>query len=518
MSPVLKAVINCGSSSIRMIICEFDSDGRPQVIDQAIQYLPMGRDVFTTGQISNKTMTRAMEILKLYRELLNGYGIDLKDVEVIGTAAVREATNRENFADRIEIRTGFSIRFIDGLEENRLSYMAILYALGSDVGMLSKGNTLIMEVSGGATEVILLRKGIIGSVHSLSFGAIRFQEMFRQKKGFVEVKSHELEQNISSLRELIHEDCKSSNINRVFLLGNYARIAAEMIGKTTNPKLIEVNHEAWNRLAEELYHLPPEEIVKRYGVAAAAADGMGTALLAYRYLLKEIDCETILVPKVGISEGLVMESRPGIDPDVQAKFWNQVKNSAIALGKKYDFDLEHARVVASLSMQLFDQLVHEHRMTKRQRLLLEIAAFLHDIGTYVKPSAHHKHGQYLVENSEIFGLGSHDLKVIGNVVRYHRKSTPQNTHLGFVSLSREDRLTVMKMAAILRIADALDRSHSQKVKELKINITEDTVELLVNCDEDLGAEKLSLSDKGTFFEDVFGYSLKLIQTKKGASN
>lgn len=515
MNPRLKAVVNCGSSSIRMVISEFAADGTPRVIDQAIQYLPMGRDVFTTGYISNKTMNRAMEILKLYRELLKGYGLEPSDVEAIGTAAVREALNRENFVDRMEIRTAFKIRIIDGLEENRLSYMAVLYALDRDTSRLSKGNTLIMEVSGGSTEIIVLRKGIIGAVHSLSFGAIRFQEMYRQKKGFVEVKSHELEQTISSIRELIHEDCKHGSVHQVFLLGNYARLAAEMIGESLDERLIQVDHQRWDELARELYLLPPEEVVQRYGIAAAAADGMGTALLAYRFILSETDCRTILVPRVGISEGIIMEARPGVDPEVQSRLWAQVRNSALALGKKYHFDAEHARTVARLSLQLFDQLQTEHRMNQRQRLLLEIAALLHDIGAFVKPSAHHKHGQYLVENSELFGLDAHDLKIIGNVVRYHRKSTPQNTHLGFVSLSREDRLTVMKMAALLRVADALDRSHSQKVADLKVEIRDPDIVLHLSCDQDLDAERLSLADKGAFFEEVFGYSIKTVQVRKG---
>lgn len=515
MSNRLKAVINCGSSSIRMIIGEFTANGAPQVIDQAIHYLPMGKDVFTTGMISNKTMARAMEILKLYRELLKGYGIEPSQVQAVGTAAVREALNRENFVDRMEIRTGFPIRIIDGLEENRLSYMAVLYALEKEVGLLSRGNTLIMEVSGGSTEVIVLKKGIIGAVHSLSFGAIRFQELYRQKKGYVEVKSHELEQSLSSLHDLIHEDCRHGSVNRVFLLGNYARIAAEMVGKGVSARLLEVEHRRWNALAEELYLMPPEDIVNRYGIAAAAADGMGTALLAYRYLLKDIDCESILVPRVGISEGILMEARPGVDPEVQSRFWNQVRNSALALGKKYHFDAEHAKLVARLSVELFDQLASEHRMGLRHRLLLEIAALLHDIGTFVKPSAHHKHGQYLVENSELFGLDAHDLKIIGNVVRYHRKSTPQNTHLGFVSLNREDRLVVMKMAALLRVADSLDRSHSQKVTDVKAIIKEEVMELQVFCDQDLDAEKLSLVDKGSFFEDVFGFSIRILQIRKG---
>lgn len=514
MSGQLRAVINCGSSSIRLIVVEFSPDRTPTVIDQAIQYHPLGRDVFTTGLISNKSVNRAVEILRLYRELLKGYGIEPHEVIVVGTAAVREASNRENFADRIEIRTGFKIRIIDGLEENRLSYMAVLYALGGKASQLTRGNTLIMEVGGGATEVILIKKGVIAAVHSLSFGSIRLQELYRQRRGHTHLKKQEIEQSVATMRGLIEADLGQGVISQVFLLGNYARIAAEMVGQPLDERLIEVRHQDLDDLAETLFQLPPEEVAKRYGIAAAAAEGMGTALLAYRYILKTIPCETVYVPLVGIAEGVAMEIRPGVNPEIQARFWNQVRSSALALAKKYHADLEHSKLVADLTLQLFDQLVQEHRMGPKQRLLLEIAALLHDIGTFVKPSAHHKHGQYIVENSEIFGLDIHDLRIIGNVVRYHRKATPQPTHLSFISLNREDRITVMKMAAILRVADALDRGHSGKIREVKVVLDGDVMELRVDTQEELGAEKLSLADKGSYFSEVFGYSPKIVPVRQ----
>ncbi len=517
MSNRLSAVINCGSSSIRLVVAEFSTSGEPRVLDQAIHYLSLGRDVFTGGFIKNKTLVRALEIFNLYSELLRGYGIKPSSVNAIGTAAVREALNRENFVDRIEIRTGFRIRIIDGLEENRLSYMAVLYALKDRVSEVSKGNVLIMEVSGGTTEVILLKKGAICAVHSLSFGTIRIEEINRLRRGISDLKSAELEQTITPMRELILEDLKQGVIQHVIFLGNYARLAAELVGRPMNNRILEVTRSDWDDLALKFYRMPPEESVRKLGVAAAAAEGMGTALLAYQFFLQGIPAEKIWVPTSGISEGLLMEIRPGADPEIQNRFWNQVRASAVSLGKKYHFDAEHSKVVTELSLQIFDQLQHEHQMNLKHRLLLEIAAILHDIGTFVKPSAHHKHGQYLVENSEVFGLDSHDLKVIGNIVRYHRKSGPLPSHLGFVALTREDRLTVMKLASILRVADALDRGHKGKVKDLKAVINGEVLELIVDVQVDISAEKLSLADKGTMFEEVYGYTPRTILKKEGKS-
>src|SRR6185369_12546093 len=186
---------------------------------------------------------------------------------------------------------------------------------------------------------------------------------------------------------------------------------------------------------------------------------------------------------------------PGIDADIQDRFLVQVRASALSLGKKYHFDVDHAKHVAVLSLQIFDQMKKDHNLDPRSRLLLEVAAILHDIGTYIKPSGHHKHGQYLVENSEIFGLNPTDIGIIGNVVRYHRKSVPMSSHLQYVALPREDRLAVLKLAAILRVADALDRGHSQKINNLRLEKKDEEMHLRADYTADVAAERFSLSDK-----------------------
>jgi len=153
---------------------------------------------------------------------------------------------------------------------------------------------------------------------------------------------------------------------------------------------------------------------------------------------------------------------------------------------------------------LFDDLKEEHHLGGHERLLLRCAAILHDIGTYVHTRAHHKHSMYLIRNSDLFGLTRHDMLLVGTVSRYHRKALPSQSHPEFASLSLEDRMIVSKLAAILRVADSLDRTHRDAPRPLEFHREGERFVILVRDMEDLTVERLVLRTKGTLFTEVFG--------------
>ena len=165
--------------------------------------------------------------------------------------------------------------------------------------------------------------------------------------------------------------------------------------------------------------------------------------------------------------------------------------------------------MARLALRLFDQLKNEHGLDDHSRLLLEIAAILHDVGTYIKTSGHHKHGQYLVANSEIFGLHGDDISIVSKIVRYHRKTMPLSSHSGYMSLSREERVKVLKLAALIRVADALDRGHMQRIRDISVERAPGELHLVLDYKGDISVERYGLGIKGDMFEEVFGMEVVL---------
>jgi len=160
-------------------------------------------------------------------------------------------------------------------------------------------------------------------------------------------------------------------------------------------------------------------------------------------------------------------------------------------------------------MTLFDALEKVHGMNQRQRMMLETAAILHDIGAFIKASGHNRHGQYIVANSEIFGLPRDEQDIIANVIRYHRGDSPSEADIEYISLQREERILVLKMASILRVADALDRGHSQQIKDITIDRRSETIALHAQGIYDISLELMGVEEKAGLFQDVFGYKIVL---------
>jgi exopolyphosphatase/guanosine-5'-triphosphate,3'-diphosphate pyrophosphatase len=210
--------------------------------------------------------------------------------------------------------------------------------------------------------------------------------------------------------------------------------------------------------------------------------------------------------------GLLLELAGAADGRGLEDLRAQVLVSAMALGEKYRYDATHARNVAALATRLFDDLRAEHGLPERDRLLLEVAALLHDVGIFVGLRAHHKHSLYVIGNSEIFGLAQEDMVVVANVARYHRRGTPSKSHAEFMTLDRDRRVDVLKMAALLRLANALDADHLQKVRDVRVVRDSEPWVLEADGAGDLTMERLAALSRSDLFTDVFGRRLVFRET------
>ena len=207
-------------------------------------------------------------------------------------------------------------------------------------------------------------------------------------------------------------------------------------------------------------------------------------------------------------DGLLLELARSITGDVDESAYDQTRQSALALAQKYHVDVHHAQRVAALSCQLFDRLYEIHRLDHRFRLLLEVAALVREIGTFVSSRAHHKHTLYLLGHTEIFGLTQEEMQVVANVARYHRRSRPKPSHLEYVQLSQEKRRVVNKLAALLRVADAVDIGRME-LEYCQLDIDDETLRIVVPKGMDIALEKKELAAKSDMIQDIYGLNVRI---------
>ncbi len=499
------AVVEVGSTGIRLIVAAVDPSGEYRVLDHAGKPVQLGRDVFVSGSVSRASMMEVIAVLRGFRELLRTYGIEPKDARVIATSALREADNRDTFTDRIALQTGFSVDIVEDIEENHLMYLAVQRALGEEFRSLARGNALIIEVGGGSTELMLLRRGRMTAAHSLRIGTIRVDEQVRAAMGSPAYLERYLKDNVRTTCDNLDSELPLATVRNFVVIGSDARFAARAVGtRSGGGDFYVVPRESFDRFVGEIQELRTEDIVVKYRVAHNEAEGYAVGLLITKLFLERTAAEDLIVPFVSIRDGYLMRITQGPSASLENELHRQVVASTLALGRRFHFDEEHAQHVSFLALELFDRLADEHGLGKRERLLLEVAGLLHDVGTFIRTSGHHKHSEYIIANSEIFGLQRDDLTIIANCARYHRKASPSSAHPSFMSLSREDRILVLKLSALLRVADALDRGHTQRIKITEIERKEDHLVIRVEEGGELTLERLSLEEKGDMFEDVFG--------------
>lgn len=504
--PRTVGVIDIGSSAIRMVVMEIRPDGTFHRLDRASKPIQLGRDVFVKRVLGRETIMQAIKILAGFNELLHGWSIAPTDIFVIATSAIREARNRDTFIDRVFIRTGLRIRIVDGVEENHLTYIAVLHAVGELQVAFARTASIIMEVGGGSTELMIMDRGKMVAAHLFRLGTLRLDHHSVQHSG--EGNSDlPMEDQFRSTIEGMRSEFNLSRIKYYVMVGGDARTAAAHCGTKRGEHYSVISRENFSAFLEKICAWGPDRCVRDLNITYYESESLIPALKAHQLFLAETSADEIIVPDVSIREGVLLRFALGYDEKTQKQYEAQVLASALSLGRKFHFDEDHAIHVSKLTEALYDSFVKEHGMGRRERLYLQVAGMLHDIGYFVRATGHHKHGAYLVANSEIFGLGVEDVLIISQIIRYHRSARPVMEHLEYASLSQEGRLTVIKCAAMLRVVDALDRSHTQRMKQVEFSIDDEIMIIQTSYQGDLSVERRALEQKGELFEDVFGFRL-----------
>jgi exopolyphosphatase/guanosine-5'-triphosphate,3'-diphosphate pyrophosphatase len=318
-----------------------------------------------------------------------------------------------------------------------------------------------------------------------------------------------LAEKVRTTVELLAAEIDLGSIHTLVFAGADPRYLAPDVGKKLNDDCWIIGRDDFIQAVEHIRQLGVAECRRRYGLTSADEAGFIVGNLVYRLFLERTTAEEVLVPFTSIREGMLVDLSMGVDAQLMAEFSRQIVASAVNLGRRYHFDEKHSLHVARLSLILFDALKKEHGMGERERMMLEVAAILHDIGMFIRGGGHQKHGQYIVAHSEIFGLRPEEQAVIANVVGCHRGPMPDENDYDYIALQREERTTVLKMASLLRVADSLDRSHSQRIKNLSVEKHGETFLLHSGLLYDLSTERLSLEEKGQMFQEVFGYKVEV---------
>jgi exopolyphosphatase/guanosine-5'-triphosphate,3'-diphosphate pyrophosphatase len=500
--PLRVACVDMGSNAIRFLAAEFGEGGEFTSLSAERRPVRLGHSVFLSGVLDSQAMDQAVAALVDFKGSMDAFKI--RHYRAVATSAVRESKNGRGFVKRVNDETGLELEVISGSEEARLVHLAVAKRIP-----LGSRKWLLVDLGGGSVEVSLVDEHGAYWSESHTMGSVRLLEELTGAGADPGRFRRLLAEYISVLKVPAMAD--GQQVSGYIATGGNIEALAKLAGFEDEIGVTRLPIDTLRSLIEQLARLSYRQRVDELGLRDDRADVILPAAMVYERLAELCNANEILVPHVGIKEGVLDDivdqlTRRSDHEDRQER---EILNGAAALGRRYLVDEKHARHVASLATSLFDQLKPLHGLSSADRKILLAAAMLCNIGQFVSYKGHHKHSLYLLSYSELPNFSQNEMLMVANVARYHRKSHPQPHHYAFAALSPEEQERVTKLASILRIADSLDREHTQRVTGVNAMITDEEVSLWLDGTAGLLLEGWTLKQKADLFSQLFGRTISL---------
>lgn len=481
-----------------MVVAEVTPGAEAKQIEGYRVPVRLGHGAFTVGELDIHTIDAAVEAFRSFHALFEKYGVE--HYRAVTTSAVRESRNRDILLHRIFAEAGIELEMITGEEEARLVRKAVRNAFRG-----KQSPVTVLDLGGGSLEVNVLNVTRWRAA-SLPIGTVRLMETFGLHGSIGEDEARMVRRYVKTLIQVFAPDRTGSSFAPAAACGGNAERYAKLVGVEQNGMMaLEVSE--LERILPEVLAADVPTRIQRFGVRRDRAEVMGVAGLVLATCARELGVEQILVPGVGIRDAVVFEvgaTLPERREDASNSRAKALLTAARMFAARLGHDLTHGERVRELSMQLFDQLQPVHKLSPELRPVLEMAALLHDVGEVIHGQSHHKHGEYMVRWGRIAGLESPHREMIAALVRAHRRSEPNpRKHPAYAELRASNQKIVRRMLGILRIADALDTSHRQRVVAVQAVARKRTIDLRVRIDGDGDMDTASFLRKADVFEHEF---------------
>jgi exopolyphosphatase/guanosine-5'-triphosphate,3'-diphosphate pyrophosphatase len=496
------AAIDIGTNSIRLIVAEPLRGGNYRILDEEKESTRLGENLSKTGQLEARAIEKSLGALRRMKQIAEGFQIT--ELKTIATCAVREAKNGDAFRRRAREELGIDIEVITAEREALLAFASVQRAFD-----LTNQHVAVADIGGGSTEIVLAYGNLVEAVYTTQLGAVRMSEVYS------ETASNEgFEALLAGIDRHLRKHTKNPLFVPHTLFGsggtftNLAAMAMAARGQDRTPvRGYQVTRAEVRHLLERLRKMPLKERAGVAGLSPDRADIIVAGLAIVDRVMNRFEVNTVQVHNRGVRDGLLLTM---IDQQLGTQV-EQPRDRDAALERlaaSCGCEMAHSRHVATLAGSIYAQLAESYDLNAQDRLLLEAAAKLQDVGYLINYDQHHKHSYHLIMHSRLEGFQPHELELIANVARYHRGADPKRKHSNFRQLSDRDQQRVREMAAILRVAGGLDRSNTQQVTDVVVDVgNDDEITLRIAARQFPEVDIWGARKRSHLFEKIFDASL-----------
>lgn len=513
------AAIDLGTNSFHAVLVDIYLDGSFRTVDKLKEMVILAEKGMGNN-LSLEAMDRGIEALKRIKFLCDSKNVE--NILAFATSAIREAENGGEFVQRMIDEVGIKARAIPGKMEAELIGLAVRHTV-----TLGEENVLMVDIGGGSVEFILGNKDKFLYLTSLKLGVARMAAQFVDDDPISNKEIKKLRKHYKKELQKVTRFLEKHPVKTVIgSSGTMENIAAMITADKSDAEILTLNElecsrEDFLKFYESFIELKSKKRAKVKGLEEKRIDIINPGMVLVKFLIEKYDIENIKISEGALRDGMIIDfiNKEKIKPNslLVENFPEPRKRSIYELLRKCNWQEQHSKHVANMALQLFDTLKEELNLQESDRELLEYAALLHDIGYYISHRKHHKHALYLIRYSDLRGFKEDEINLMAHVARYHRRSVPQKRHKLYKELNKDLRKRIKKLSAILRVADGLDRSHFQNVKELEIENNENEIILYLDTESDAALEIWGAMRKSRLLENVTGKSLEIYTVSKEAA-
>lgn len=495
------AAIDVGSFELELGIYEISTKSGIKRIDYVKHTIALGSDTYKYGKISYEMIDELCDVLSDFRNIMESYKVEA--YRAYATSAMREASNNMQVLDQIKVRSGIDISIISNSEQRFISYMSI-DSKGELFEKYIKNGTAIADVGFGSMQLTLYDNGGIQSTQNLSLGVLRLREMVDEIDNVTEKKHNVLTELIDNeLNTFKKIYLKNKKVRTIIGIGEPLMYVFKYMDNTSGDMIID--YDRFIALFDKIRGKSVEEIENILGVSKNHAKMILPSVLIFQRIFDLFNANEVWMPGTLLIDGIAAEfaKKTGII-NTGHNFEEDIIASSKSLAKRYRGNSKHTTMVEKNALCIFDAIREVSGLKDRDRLLVQIAAILHNIGKFINMKNSDIATYNIISTGEIIGI-SHDERML--VAEMSNIDTEENIYN-----KRDIRLA--KLSAILQIANALDRSHKQKIKDFSLELLDNQLILEIKCMGDLSLEILSFNSHRNFFREIFGieFILKQIRT------
>lgn len=503
------AAIDIGTNSFHAIIVDVYSDGSFRTLDKLKEMVEMAKGGMGK-RLSEGAFKRGLSALKNIKRLADSY--ECEKILAYATSAIREAENGGEFIQKSIDEVGIKMLAIPGRVEAELIGLAVRHGM-----KLTEKPALVADVGGGSVEFIIGNDSDFFYLASKKIGVSRMTEIFKPSDPITEDDIQKLqahyEEELRDVAQAFAQHRTDTIIGSSGTMENIAQMIAARKNIPTDVTLneLEFSAEEFKEFYDYFIKLNRKERKKVTGLETKRVGFINTGVVLVDYLIRKFGIRKIRISSQTLREGIVIRylKKEMIGLPWTGEMSDPRRRSVFELLRKTDWHENHSRHVANMALTIFDALEDELGLNETDRELLEYAAYLHDIGYYISHSKHHKHALYIIRHADLKGFKEEEIEIIANVARYHRRSTPKKRHGEYWKLKPAIRKRIKKLSGILRIADGLDRSHYQNVKDLQVYSGDKEIKINIRTEGEPYLEIWGAERKSDLFKEMTGKKLKI---------